>query len=362
MGAAPDFLTALSPYKQAIDADIAAYSAHARQVTKTQFGPYSSAVTNAYLDMLERGGKRIRGALVMVGYDMLGGTNTQMIVRAATALEMIHAYLLVIDDIQDRSVLRRGQPTVHAGLAAYQRHQGWRGDHEHGGLSLALNAGLAGMHAAQILLSGLDVEPQLRLNVMAIVNQTVVTTLHGQTNDIANELMPKVTMQSALRTLEWKSAHYTFLNPLCVGMVLAGAGCEDTDAIRDYALHAGRAFQISDDILGVFGLEAEIGKSPIEDIREGKRTVLTVHALTHASKADHDFLQHSLGNARLSAADFKKCQAVIKRTGSLDYAQGVAKENIAQALVALQKERHRWNIKGVTFLHQIAEYLATRTA
>jgi geranylgeranyl diphosphate synthase type I len=239
----------MAAYKQAIDADIAAYSAHVRQVTKSQYGTHPAAVTEEFLDLLERGGKRIRGALVMVGYEMLGGRDRQMIVRAATAVEMMHASMLIVDDMQDQDDVRRGKPAVHAALAAYHKKLKLHGEQQHTGMSLALNAALGGVHAAQMLLAGLNADPQLRLNVIGIISHTIIITLHGQTFDVINAKLDAPKQADIDRAREWKSAHYTFLNPLCVGMVLAGAGCEDTDAIRDYALNTGIAFQLADDLM-----------------------------------------------------------------------------------------------------------------
>ncbi len=244
-----DFSSQLARYKRDIDADIAVYSDHVRKTTKQQYGEHPSAVTEAYLDLVARGGKRIRGALVMCGYEMLGGQDHQMITRAATAIELLHAAMLVIDDIQDQDTERRGKPAVHVALADYHRQLKLQGDAAHTGISLALDAALSGAFAAHMLFAGLSVAPELRLNVVGIVDLTLITTLHGQTYDAINAVQAHPKQENIDRAREWKSAHYTFLNPLCVGMVLAGAPCEDTDAIRDYALHTGIAFQLADDIM-----------------------------------------------------------------------------------------------------------------
>lgn len=278
------FAARLHACKTAIDADIATYSAHVRKVTMEHYGEYPSRVTDEYLDLLERSGKRIRGALVMTGYDMLGGKDTQMITRAATALEMLHASLLVIDDIQDHDDMRRGKPAVHKALARYHQMLGMRDDAAATGVSLALNASLAGSHAAQMLLAGLSVDPELKVKVIGIVNHTVVMTLHGQTYDVINAGLENPRPEDIARATEWKSAHYTFLNPLCVGMVLAGAGCEDTDAIREYALNTGIAFQLTDDIMD--------GDVKLADVARTRRLAdshitQAVAALKNSSKQRH---------------------------------------------------------------------------
>lgn len=355
------FAQQIGRYKQAIDADIEAYAAHVRRTTQEQYGQHAAAVTSAYLDMLSRGGKRIRGALVMAGYEMCGGTDQTMIVRAATALEMIHAYILIIDDIQDRSTLRRGKPTVHEQLAAYHQAKQLKGDAAHTGVSLALNAALTGAHAAQMLLAGLNVDPELKVKVLGIVNHTMIVTAHGQTTDIMNELVGEVTPADIAHALEWKTAHYTVLNPLCVGMVLAGAGCEDTNAIREYALHTGKAFQITDDIIGVFGSDSETGKSTMDDIREGKRTILTQHALEHASLEDRIILEKCLGDPELTPDNFEKAREIIRGSGALEYAAEEAQQAAQEAISSLQAVRLGWSKDAVQFLQGLAKALLVRT-
>jgi geranylgeranyl diphosphate synthase type I len=355
-----DFTAQLASYKQRVDADIATYASHVHDSTQRQYGEYPTLVTDAFLDMLDRGGKRLRGALVMTGYEMCGGTDRDMIVRAATAIEMVHAYLLITDDIQDRSTVRRGKPTVHQMLSAYHREHKLGGDSTHAGISLGLNAAMSGLNAAYMLLNGLSVDPFLKSNAVGIVNHTLMVTSHGQTSDIMQEFTGKVSMADIENTMEWKTAYYTVLNPLCVGMVLAGVGCEDTDAIRDYALHTGKAFQITDDIIGVFGNEAQTGKSIMDDIREGKQTMLTVYAFAHCTNEDATFLHTCLGNEALTKQDFERCKAILTASGSRDYAEAQAAEHVQQALSALEQHAHRWKNERVAFLRDLAQSLTKR--
>jgi geranylgeranyl diphosphate synthase type I len=352
----------LQQYKQRVEADIAVYSAHVQETTRQQFGKYPSVVIDSFLDMLGRGGKRLRGALVMAGYEMVGGTDRTMIVRAATAVEMMHAYLLILDDILDRSDTRRGKPTVHKMLEAYHTEQGMRGDAAHTGISLAINAAVSGGYASEMIIAGLNVEPELRSKAQAIIAQAILTTAHGQTLDFVQEITDDVTMESIEQTMEWKTAFYTFLNPLCVGMVLAGAGCEDTDAIRDYALHAGKAFQITDDIIGIFGSDQKTGKNAMDDIREGKQTLLTVYAAEHAASADAAMLQKCLGDAKLTAADFEACKRVMNDSGALAHAEAEARKHTQQALTALDKAPATWKPAQVRFLRELAEQLVHRAS
>ncbi len=348
------FEAVLKQHKQAIDADIAKYVDYLKSSTKEQFGKGSELAVDAYCDILMRGGKRLRGALVMEGYAMCGGTNQAMILQAARAMEMIHAYMLIIDDIQDRSLLRRGGPTAHVKLAKILKD-------DHLGESLATNAALLGNHAALMILANLDAPAELRSNVLSILNRTLVITAHGQLADIYNEINPDTTEADVIKTQEWKTATYTVLNPLHVGMVLAGADCHATDGVTPYAHAMGQAFQSVDDIIGIFGDTATTGKNNMDDITEGKRTLLTVYALNHATKSDKAFLLDCLGNAELNTKDFDRCKQIIRQSGALDHAKTQAEQYAKTALASLHKNSSLWSKQDTVFLEGMADFLLTRT-
>ncbi len=358
-----DFISQLTTYKQTIDDDIAAYATEVRALTRRQYGQVvAETEADVFLDILARGGKRIRGVLVIVGYEMCGGTDRKMIVQAARAIEMLHAYILIIDDIQDRASVRRGEPSAHELLTAYHKQHKLKGDSVHAGLSLALNAAIAGGHAAEIILANLPADPQLRLNVLSIVNRTMNITAHGQTLDIMNELVAEPSAQDIDRVLEWKTALYTIINPLHVGMVLAGADCRATDAVTPYALHAGKAFQLADDLLGVYGNEKATGKPAGDDIREGKGTLLTHFALEHANSVDKKTLRTGLGNPALTATQLTECRRILSDSGAKDYVAKMAAKEAQEALAALDECTGLWNEQGTAFLRSLVELLADRTS
>lgn len=347
-----DSKTKLAKYKAQIDNDIDQYVLHLQTATSVQYGQASRQAIDAFTAILQRGGKRIRGALTMQGYQMMGGQDEAMILQAARAIEMLHAYLLIIDDIQDRSASRRGGPAAHIALS-----------HDYGGhygQSLATNAALLGNHAAQTILANLEVEPLLRSNVLSIVNRTLLVTLHGQINDLSSEANKTVNLEEVENVMAWKTANYSFLNPLHVGMVLAGADCRATDAITEYALQAGRAFQITDDLIGVFGSQEQTGKNPMDDIREGKRTLLTVYALNNCETDDGDFLRSCLGNQELTQKNFERCQEILVNSGAQKYALSQAELSIEQAAKSLRVNSSYWSPEGTKFLKDLAQSLSTR--
>jgi geranylgeranyl diphosphate synthase, type I len=300
--------------------------------------------------------------LVLTGYDMSGGKNLALALQVARAIEMIQAYILIIDDIQDRSSIRRGGPSAHKILEQYHTRNHLAGDAEHFGIAIALNSALGGSHVAQMILANLDCDNETRTKILSIVNRTMRVTVQGQTNDIVNELIADVDETAVNNVLEWKTAHYSFLNPLHVGMVLADADCGATDAITEYALNAGKAFQITDDILGTFGVEHESGKSPMDDIKEGKRTLLTIYALENGKSSDQNFLLQMLGNQDITPAEFNRCKQIIKSSGALEYAQHQTTGYINTAINSLIPHEMLWSTDGLAFLRGLAQYLLTRTA
>ena len=355
------FYEQLLAYKNTIDDDIAQYIKDVQRSVSQQFGETARLETDAYLGILGHGGKRIRGALTMVGYEMSGGDDTSMIIQAARAIEMMHAYILIIDDIQDRSAMRRGTPAAHMQLAAAHKQHKWAGDSGHFGVSIALNAALSGAHAAQMILANLPADPELRLKAVSIMNRTMIITAHGQTGDIMNQVVSKVSMDNIEKVLEWKTAQYTFLNPLQVGMVLAGADCAETTAITDYAMHAGCAYQLSDDLLGVFGDEQNSGKNPFDDIREGKRTLMMLYALEHAADSDKEILREVLGSEHITGQQFKQCQSILQSSGAVDYTRNEVARHVRAAQTALRRGAKQWPRRNIDFLDGLVEYLLTRT-
>lgn len=352
----------LSSYQKEIDLRIKEYSISTLESVRKQYGMYSADVASAYFDMLNRGGKRIRGALTMVGYEMAGGKNRKMIIDVAMAVEMLHSYMLIVDDFQDNSDVRRGGPSVHRMLANIKTDGYAEGDREHLGASLAWNAALFGSHAAQILLANVDADAELRTKALSIMNRTLLITAHGQTNDIINEMRADVDEKAVEDVMLWKTAYYTFLNPLHVGMVFAGADCHQTDAITDYATNAGLVFQITDDILGTFGDEFKSGKSPHDDMREGKRTLLTIYALEHAPKSDRNFLIQMLGNEQMTELEFNRCKEIMRDCGALQYAHTRAKEHCETALAALERNKEKWPEEHTNFLAELVTHLLERKA
>jgi geranylgeranyl diphosphate synthase type II len=349
----------LDAYKNLLDEEIARYVAGASAHVLETYGAFSHTALGAYLSVLSRGGKRLRGALMLASYEAYGGTDQVLALQVARIIEMVHAYILVIDDINDRSDLRRGGPAAHILQKQYHEKSNLLGTAAHFGESTAMNAALIGNHLAMTELATLRVGAERRLAVLKIINETMVVTGHGQLNDIYNETDAEASAAAVDRVLEWKTAHYTFLNPLRVGMALLGK--EVPQSLYSYAMHVGRAFQITDDLIGIFGDVAKSGKSPMDDIKEGKRTLLTVYALKKCSKNDKQFLLAQLGNRQLTKRDFDVCKEILISCGAKSYAETQAKKHVHSAKRSLL-ESADLPVSFTELLSGLADYLLTRAA
>jgi geranylgeranyl diphosphate synthase, type I len=287
------------------------------------------------------GGKRLRPAFCYWGWRASGGEDCPQILAAAAALELLHASALVHDDVMDGSDTRRGQPAVHRQFATRHAADLWRGSAEAFGVGAAILIGdlLLAWTDELFHSSGL---PQAALQRGQPVLDAMRTELFsGQYLDLAGQAAGSTTVESALRVVIYKAAKYTIERPLHLGMALAegaghlGAGQAGLSvALSDYGVPAGIAFQLRDDILGVFGDPALTGKPVSDDIREGKRTVLIAMARERASAAQTAMLDRYLGDPLLSEAAAAQIRATITGTGALDACELMIDKNVDEALRA----------------------------
>jgi geranylgeranyl diphosphate synthase type I len=341
------------------DDTIRAFWDETMDATKATYGDASGRALQAFADIMERGGKRIRGALATEAYRMFGGTDDEVIRRISLALEMIHAYLLITDDISDKSDLRRGGASAHKLLEKWHAEGKLAGEQAHFGANIATLAAMTGMHEAMAIIAELPVEPERRTAALANLNRLLVVTCHGQINDLYNEATSTNDASQIEHVLLWKTAYYSFVNPLQLGAILAGAPSAALTALERFSLEAGRAFQISDDILGLFGSQDVTGKHPIDDLREGKRTLLVLRALEQASSEDAEYLNAQLGNPDVTEQDLQRCLGIIKDSGALDSVRTELASSCDKARQATQSADLPQS-EGTQFLRGLVDFLQTR--
>ena len=279
-----------------------------------------------FVDALEdacSGGKRIRGALVKLGYEMLGGKSEE-ILKVASAVEIFQTAILSHDDIIDKSQMRRGKKSLYARLGG-----------DHGGVSKAICLGDIGYFLAFRIIAESCFEEKQKSRVMRIFSKMTLETAVGELLDV--ELTGKDDGNNSffekeiVGVYEYKTAHYTITGPLMIGAVLGGASEEQVDTIRIFGRNLGIAFQIQDDINDIFSERKVLGKESGGDIREGKKTLLYWYAREHADENGREILKKCFGNSEISEEGIGKIAQVFEKSGALRYAKGQAEKYAVSA-------------------------------
>ncbi len=286
------------------------------------------------------GGKKFRAAFCHWGFRALSAPEDaeqeRALLRACASLELLHASALAHDDLMDASDTRRGRPATHRALEAEHRSAGWRGNPAQYGAAAAILLGDLLQGWADELLRrcgfGWDrVGPALE--VFDLCRTEVIA---GQFLDVSVQARGRADVDTAMTVLRYKSAKYSIERPLHVGAALAGGGPEQLAALSGFGLPLGEAFQLRDDLLGVFGDPVTTGKPAGDDLIEGKRTVLVALALDAAPPADAALLDRSLGT-QLSPPEVERLREVIESSGAHSQVEAVIGELGEIAVTALDE-------------------------
>lgn len=313
---------------------------------------------------LTSGGKRLRPAFCYWGWRGAGGPDVPQIIQAATSLEFFQTAALLHDDVMDASDIRRGMPAAHRRMATLHHENGWNGDGDRFGMSAAILAGDLCLAWADELItySGLDAAAVARGRPVFELMRTQL--MGGQYLDLLEQVLPEQagggTTERARRVITFKSAKYTVEHPMLLGAQLAGATPELLAAYSRYALPLGEAFQLRDDVLGVFGDPEQTGKPAGDDLREGKRTVLVAQALAQADAAQAALLRCSLGSADLDNEGVAAVRQVLVETRALDHVEQLISSLADQAASALDGAQVATPARHV--LHDLVDAATRRCA
>jgi geranylgeranyl diphosphate synthase, type I len=299
-----------------VDKALAAFLA-GRRARLESIDPALAEVADALEDFVLGGGKRLRPAFAYWAYRGAGGVDTDPVVAAVSALELVQASALIHDDLMDRSDTRRGEPAVHRRFERHHTDRGWRGGATAFGDAAAVLLGDLALVWSDELLhsSGLRPEELARARPVFDTMRTEVTV--GQYLDVLTQATADTSVERAGKVARFKSAKYTVERPLLMGAALAGAGDELRRAYAGFGLPLGEAFQMRDDVLGVFGDPAVTGKPAGDDLREGKRTYLVAAAFEAAPAAGRAELDARLGDPGLDDAGVERLRAIIRDSGAL---------------------------------------------
>lgn len=355
-----DISSELKEFKTRIDPYIAAYFDSVIADARKEDDLVEQALV-AVKELALAGGKRLRPAFMYRAYLAAGGEDEERILRTAVSVELLHLFLLVHDDIIDRDDMRHGLPTLHRKYAEIGKRHFDITDTDHFGVSIAIIMGdmLMAFGNDIIFQSGFPHDRVFRAlsKLQNIVSYTVI----GQGRDIYMEYKKSATEEEILRMYRNKTAKYTVEGPMHLGAALAGSSEGTLEKFSAYGVPIGVAFQIRDDILGIFGSEEKLGKPVGSDIEEGKLTLLVSRALEKSARAQEGELRRilSLGSG-LSGEDIGRFREIIRESGSLEYAEDMMRRLVDEGRSALRLIGSEFGEEHQAFFLGVADYLAVR--
>ena len=296
-----------------------------------ELAPLGEATEAFVLD----GGKRLRPRFCYWGYRATGAPDNDDILRAAAALELLQACALVHDDVIDGSDTRRGAPAVHRRFAALHRSSGWYGDPERFGQAAAILLGDLALIWADSALAQSGFDAAALQRAAPVWDAMRVEVMCGQYLDVVEQARGGGSVERALRVARFKSAKYTIERPLHLGVALGEGPAALTSAFSSYGLPLGEAFQLRDDLLGVYGDPEQTGKPAGDDLREGKRTVLVAYAIEAANDAQAEVLRSRLGDPHLDADGVTVLRDVIAATGAVERVEQLITTHAVEAVAAI---------------------------
>jgi geranylgeranyl diphosphate synthase type I len=268
-----------------------------------------------------REGKRIRPLLFCVGYLGFAKKVAKNLYRSALSLELLHDFMLVHDDIIDKSDTRRGKPSMHKILDLYLKK-----DYKNikfNGQDLAIVVGDVIYAIAFHAFLSIKEDPMRKDQALRKFVEAAFYTGAGEFIELlyGKEDLEKIKKDYIYKIYDLKTAYYSFAYPLAIGAILAGANKAESDKLFQYGIYLGRAFQIKDDILGLFSEESKIGKSNLSDLQEAKKTILILYAYNNSNNSNKALIRRIFTKKKIDKNDLLKIREIITKTGALDKAK-----------------------------------------
>lgn len=305
-------------------------------------------------DFILRKGKRIRPILFIISYLGFSKRIAPKLYLSALSTELLHDFMLVHDDIIDKSSQRRGKLSMHKML---DKHLSGYKKIKFNGADLGIVIGDV-MYAIAIK-AFLSVKENMYYKEKALKKfiEAAIYTGSGEFIELLNgaQNIEKISKEKIYQIYDYKTAHYTFSTPLAIGAILAGVDDKEIDRLSKSGIYLGRAFQIKDDILGIFGDEKKIGKSILSDLQEAKKTLFIWYAYSHSKKTDKDLIRKVFAKQKVTYSDLVKIRKVIKKSGALNYAKKEISLLIrkSQELIKLSKMKIKYKELLLSYINQI---------
>lgn len=304
--------------KNRINRELAAFS---RQIDRLYSLKKISPLLSEHIkEFILRDGKRIRPALFVFGYLGFARKKARGLYRSALAIELLHDFMLVHDDIIDKSDKRRNKPSMHKIFNTYLKRYK---DIKFNGQDLSIVAG--DVLYAMAIKTFLSIEEKLERKEKALQKfaEAALYTGAGEFIELINsaQSIERIKKEEICKIYDCKTARYTFAAPLSTGAILGGAPRLQVDKLFKFGIYLGRAFQIQDDILGIFGEEKKTGKPALSDLQEAKKTLLIWQAYNNSNSIVKSTIKKMLKKKKIGRPDLLKMRKIIKASGALAYAE-----------------------------------------
>lgn len=338
------FITELQAYKEIVDKTII-NERNANTINGMNYAFMEKYISSFF--NYSNGGKRIRAYLVKLGYEMSNNKYDDRIILPSLSYEFFQTGVLIHDDIIDESTTRRGMPTMHI-------HFG----NNHSAISKSICIGDIGILFSIDMIAKSNFDDNLIREAISHQNKVFELTISGELKDIELSEKKEYSLIDIIEMYKLKTSWYTIVGPLQLGAILGQANRKLLEQIKTVGLAMGIAFQIKDDILGIFGSENEIGKSNLSDMQEGKKTILTRHFLDNANEESIRRFNLIYGNNKSGIRELESIQQLFLSTDSLDYANNLCKKYTDEASFTL--DLMDIDMKYKTILMDFLDYLQKR--
>lgn len=322
--------------------------------------PHLAQSVDVLSEFVFRGGKMIRPLVVLLACQLAGKKIDEVIYQVAAAVEVFHKHILNLDDMADRDEVRYGGPTI---WKRYEEiFQGWNDAPHHARSFSEIDGTLLGSFAFDLVRTA-KVSDAQKLAVMDIfIRQMYFETVAGwQIHYYQNQQqLAEASEEEFIHGLDLVTSRYTFVGPLQIGLVLAEAERSPlATALERYGLDVGLAFQVTDDILGLFGDPAETGKAVGNDVREGKKTLLLQRAYQLSNEDDRLFLSKVCGQV-INDTELARVQTIVEETGSLEYSKQLAQERVQRGKAELPSPDSQNATEAYRVLVELADMIVSR--
>ena len=286
--------------------------------------------------LIQAGGKRVRPQLTLLAYEAFGGLNSEKIIPIAAAQELLHFSLLIHDDIIDRDYIRYGVPNVSGQYQDYyQSFVKNKTELTHYANSAALLGGDLMLSSAYKLITSSSVSDKDKITAQSLLNQSIFEVAAGELLDTEAAFMP-LRSGDTIKIARYKTASYSFIVPLLTGAHLGGASEKQLGLLQSFASSLGIAYQLVDDLLGVFGDEKVTGKSTSSDLTEGKHTYMIEFCLENLTPSKREVFDAAFGKPDASPAMIMQLKDIIASSGARDHTEKAILEYAHTARTALQ--------------------------